>query len=614
LDPYFFENGTITAGVGNIQAGARQTVAYLIGGHDAGEGASAALDAYLQTRDTRYLQIFNVYYGYFEAAQIPGTRPITPASFVVSVNGRNTTIVDSGYWAEQASVAAGINGTYGSSSDRTTLDAIYPAAEHGNPIALTLIDHYRWTHDPVTLGMLNRYGNWLVRTQIGTGNYSGAFPVTQYYWAAGWKPRMYETSESAWVLAELYLLTGNETYLNSAEAAGQYMLSRQFVGSEWENTPVYGALPYEWNETHYNRSVSTNHAGYTIMAWSQLFRITRDVRYLNAVRKYADWLLSFQVTDPTTPWGAHTYANDSMAVGGYYYGYSTDKREFGWRVAEALWSAGDAIPALLFLSQITGDARYEESAILAANWLTNMRYADQLLIPLQALAIVKYTLSSWWGLYPQYYQPDMDQIRKANITTFVSQGMADESSIRNRSPSWFERTFNVDFNLIDYEMASRGPTAMKMIWSWWPGVGFEPRYGGDIAIGAFAISDFLTFNDSITETQSMVNNLEKLTGNGTKQEPANITTAYDQAANLLSSAQENFEEGWYAVARSQLQDALSYARTALNQLNVVSPLQENNSNLLLVSSILLVALLLSNIYWYDRTRKTKGAHIARKCG
>jgi hypothetical protein len=605
LDPYFFENGTITAGVGNIAGGERQNVAYLIGGHDAGEGASAALDAYLQTRDPKYLQIFDVYYGYFQAAQIPGTRPVTPASFVVDVNGRNTTIIDSGYWAEQASVAAGINGTYGSSSDRTTLDAIYPAAEHGNPIALTLIDHYRWTHDPVTLGMLNRYGNWLIETQIHTGNYSGAFPVTQYYLAAGWKPRMYETSESAWVLAELYLITGNETYLNSAEAAGQYMLSKQFVESEWEDTPVYGALPYEWNETHYNRSVSTNHAGYTIMAWSQLFRITRDVRYLNAVRKYADWLLSFQVTDPTTPWGAHTYANDSMAVGGYYYGYSTDKHEFGWRVAEALWSAGDAIPALLYLSQITGDARYEESAILAANWLTNMRYADQLLIPLQSLAIVKYTLSSWWGLYPQYYQPDMDQIRKANITTFVSQGAADESSIRNHSPSWFERTFNVDFNLIDYEMADRGPTAMKMIWSWWPGVGFEPRYGGDIAIGAFAISDFLAFNDSITETQSMVNNLEQLTGNGTKQEPVNITTAYDQAVRLLSSAQENYEEGWYAVARSQLQDALSYAGTALNQLNIVNPILENNSNLLLLSSILLVALLLSNIYWYDRTRKTK---------
>ena len=129
LDPYLFANGTITAGIGNITGGEKQTIAYLIGGHDAGEGASAALDAFMQTRDPRYLQIFNVYYGYFQNAQIPGPRAITPSSFVVTVGGRNTTIVDAGYWAEQASVVAGVNGTYGSDTDRTTLDAVYPAAE-----------------------------------------------------------------------------------------------------------------------------------------------------------------------------------------------------------------------------------------------------------------------------------------------------------------------------------------------------------------------------------------------------------------------------------------------------------------------------------------------------
>lgn len=34
LDPYFFANGTITAGVGSIAGGERQKLAYLIGGHD----------------------------------------------------------------------------------------------------------------------------------------------------------------------------------------------------------------------------------------------------------------------------------------------------------------------------------------------------------------------------------------------------------------------------------------------------------------------------------------------------------------------------------------------------------------------------------------------------
>jgi len=602
LDPYFFENGTITAGVGNITGGEKQTVAYLIGGHDAGEGANAALDAYLLTRDSKYLQIFEVYYAYFQAAQIPGPRTITPAEIMTNIGGRNITIDNAGYWAEQASVSAGTNGTYGNSNDRTKLEAIYPAAEHGNPIAITLIGYYRWSHDPATLAMLNRYGNWLVRTQIHSGEFAGAFPVTQYYWAVGWKPRMYETSESAWVLTELYQLTGNKTYLDSAQAAGEYMLSKQFVGPEWQDTRVYGSLPYEWNETHYTRSVSTNHAGFVILAWTQLFRITRDVRYLDAVRKYADWLLSFQVTEPDTPWGDHTFANDTLAVGGFYYGYSTDKHEFGWRVAESLWSAGYAIPALLLLSQITGDARYVESALLAADWLTRMRYSDQSLIPLQALAIIKYPLSSWWGLYPQYYQPDMEQVRKAGMLAFVDQGRVSQSSIRNRTPTWFERTFNVDFNLIDYDMASRGPTFMKMIWSWWPSVGFEPRYGGDIAIGAFAISNFLTFNRSLTNAQNLLNEIEQLTENKTIGQPENITQAYNQAVELINAAEGNFEAGWYSIANSQLANASSQARTALKDLNIVIPLERNNLTLLEGVSIILFALLVSNVYWYRRTR------------
>ena len=68
LDPYFFDNGTITAGTGGIAGGERQKLAYLIGGHDAGEGANAALDAYLETGDPKYLEIFNVYYGYFQGS------------------------------------------------------------------------------------------------------------------------------------------------------------------------------------------------------------------------------------------------------------------------------------------------------------------------------------------------------------------------------------------------------------------------------------------------------------------------------------------------------------------------------------------------------------------
>ena len=599
LDPYFFENGTITAGVGEIAGGEKQRLAYLIGGHDAGEGANAALDAYLQTRNPKYLEIFNVYYEYFQASQIPGARTTTPAHALLGA-GKNITVDNSGFWAEQANVSAGANGNYGGEGDVTTLQAIYPAAEHGNPIAATLIAYYRLTHDKATLAMLNRYGGWLARTQIHTGEYAGAFPVTQYYWALGWKPRMYETTESAWILAELYMLTENSTYLNSAEAAGEYMLSRQFIGPEWESTPVYGALPYEWNETHYTNSVSTNHAGFAILAWSQLFRITGDRRYLTAAEKYADWLMSFQVTRAGTDWGNHTYANDSMAVGGFYYGYQTEKHEFGWRVAEALWSAAYSIPALLTLSQITDNDEYRSSALLAADWLAQMRYPDRSPLPLQALAIIKYPISSWWGLYPQYYQPDMREVEKAGIISFVNKGRMNESSIIDQQPTWFERTFDVDFNLVDYQMASRGPMFMKMVWSWWPSLGFEPRYGGDIAAGAFAVDSFLTFTAQSYDEKQILEEVNQSIGTDTSGMPENVTSAYNQAVRLTTMAELNFNLGWYTVAKSQITDALTYAKEVLNDLQPLIPLRQANRVLLTLVVVLSFLFVLSNFYWHRK--------------
>jgi hypothetical protein len=455
LDPFYYDNATITAGANGIAAGQRQTLAFLIAGHDAGLGAAAALDAHFQTNDNRYLAIFNTYYNCFLNRQIPsessGTLPVNASTS----HGLNITLDNSGYWPEQADVFAGADTRYGTRDDTTRLQAVFPSPEHGNLIAAALISYYRWGHDSRALQLLNRYGNWLVKLQIRTGNYSGAFPVTQYYWNLGWKPRMYETTESAWILSELYLLTKNETYLNSALAAGEYMLSRQFTSTIWTNTPVFGALPYEWNRTRYTTSPSTNHAGFTILAWTQLYRLTGDERYLNAAEAYAKWLMSFQVTSESTPWGDHTYANDSMAVGGYYYGYETESHKFGAKVALALWSAAYAIRGLLFLAEISGDETYLASAFLAADWLTRMRYPDTSLIPLQALAITKYVSSSWWGLYPQYYQPDMREVEKAGTPSFVKKGERNLDTILKQNRTWFERTYDVDFNLIDYEMASR---------------------------------------------------------------------------------------------------------------------------------------------------------------
>ena len=559
LDPFYYDNGTITGGTGGIVAGQKQTLAFLIGGHDAGEGASAALDAYLSTGDAKYLKIFDIYYNYFLDAQIPSANVTTSIETTEWLQGKNVTVFNGGMWAEQAQVGAGLNGAFGTNSDQIELSSIFPAAEHGNPIAIALIAYYRLTNDRVALQMLNRYGNWLVRSQIKSGEFAGAFPVTQYYWDIGWMPRMFETTESAWVLSELFMLTRNQTYLDAAVAAGNFMISRQFVNAN--DTHIEGSLPYMSNETHYLTSVSTNHAGYTLMAWTQLFRLTNDTRYLIAAERYANWLLSFQVTPAGFAWGDHTYGNDSMAVGGYYYGYNTAKREFGWRVALSLWSASYAIPGLLHLAQLTGNSTYIDSALLAADWLTRMRFTDEQLVPLQALAIIKYVTSSWWGRFPQFYQPDMRQVENANISAFVREVQRNSSVLIKSNPSWFESTFSVNFNVIDYEMARRGDTFMKMIWSHWPDPGFEPRYGGDIAFGAFSIADYQEYYNITAENQLSLGQINQLLGGMTL--PENIRSSYEQAQIYQNEAEHEFHEGWYALAAAKATNASTLANSVL---------------------------------------------------
>ena len=596
LDPYYYSNGSITADTNGIQAGVRQQLVYLLAGHDAGLGADATLNAYLVTHDVKYLRIFQVYYDYFERSQIPNN--------LTQTSDKEGNANNNGYWPEQASVGAGADRVFGTSDDQVQLGPVFPAAEHGNPIAAALIAYYRLTNDSTTLGMLNRYGNWLINDQIHSGEYTGAFPVTQYYLTIGWKPRMYETTESTWILCELYMLSGNRTYLNAAIAGGTYMMSRQFTGSN--DTRIEGALPYESNRTKYNRNVSTNHSGFTLLAWTQLYRLTGNTRFLTAARRYADWLLSFQVTSPETPWGDHAYSNDTMAIGGYYYGYDTDRHEFGWRVALSLWSAADAIPGLLLLNQVTDDQRYIQSSELAAEWLTRMRFPDQLLIPLQSLTIIKYVISSWWGLYPQFYQPSMQEVQNAGIPNFVDKAQSNSSSITEHNLAWFEQTFNLDFNRIDYQMASRGPKYMKMIWSWWPNIGFEPRYGGDIAFGQFSIANYMEYNDAVNLTRTLLHDLSQL-ANNTQSLPHSLTLSIAKDEELLEQATQNYNDGWFPIAAAKLEQATSLAKNLtiiLAPFNEASNLTRLQGQLTILSITVSALLVGTNFYWYKRLKKS----------
>jgi hypothetical protein len=271
---------------------------------------------------------------------------------------------------------------------------------------------------------------------------------------------------------------------------------------------------------------------------------------------------------------------------------------FGSDVALSLWSAAYSIRGLLFLTETTNDETYARSAVLAADWLTQMRYPDTTLIPLQALAITKYVSSSWWGIYPQFYQPDMGEVEKAGIPSFVKEGQINLHAILSPNRTWFEQTYGVDFNLIDYQMASRGPQFMKMVWSWWPDLGFEPRYGGDIAFGAFTIGNYLTFDEKFQSVQANLMEIERLSSDQTLGLPKNITTSYQQAMQLASDAERNFNEGWYSVAIAEVGYASALAQETIKELGILVPIIQTNRTVLEGLGTVIAALVIINVYLY----------------
>ncbi len=576
LDPFFYLNGTITGRLDGVKTGEHQKLAYLIGGHDSGEGATASLEAFIHTGDPKFMRSFDNYFKFFQRAQMPNAQVSTESLRSYRTEDGNLTIDESGFFAEQANIGAGHDKIYGTIDDEVKLKAVFPSAEHGNPIAYSLLLYYKLSRDETSLRLLNNYGNWLVRSQIKDGNFSGAFPVTQYYYhVEKWKPRMYETAQSAWILSELYHAIGNKAYLEAAIRAGDYMLKRQYTQASWNDSRVDGALPYEGNRTIYVPAVSTNHAGYTLLAWTNLFRLTGNEKYLYGVGgspnqptggavKYANWFLSFQVTPESVSWGNHTFAKDSLAVGGFYSGFKPQKHSFGRGVAQTVWSASYGAKGLLLLYQVTKDERYLEAAKLAVRWLSSMRFEDETSIPLQGLGGTKFVTGSWWGRYPQMYQPDPNQLKE--IFDFTRKGTVDKSSITKANLTWFERTFNVDFNLVDFQMASRGDRYAKMIWGSWPDVGFEPRYGGDVAAGFYALATYQEAKDLVGRAEASILQLKGLGVDSGSNPFPSVMRASIEATRLLDQAKEEFSYGWYSPSSKLAKEAINKADEALAEM------------------------------------------------
>ena len=522
---YYYSNGTGCPGNGTWL-----DEYTLIGGHDAGQYGLAALQAYEVTKDPFFLEYFErVFFSHYKNVQAPN--PDWGIPEYVQVDGWNCSL--KGYFIEQASYKPGPDGIYGTEDDEVTLTPVWVSAEHGNPIAFALMKYYELTGDEEALRLVEEYANWVIEQIYGEGtDFPGAVGAVPAEAQANSTPRMFETAESAWFLVELHDLTGNKRYLEAAERIGRFMLETQWR-EDWnririalpspQDKRIVGGLPYLWYDTLNSTitySTLTTYAGFVLMAWTRLYEVTGRTAYLYGVRgsssdvkggalAYADWLLSMQVTPGDYEWGDHKYSDDSHAVGGFYYGFMVGDPWFPRMnrpdVFQYVWSAAYSIPGLLRLYEITDDSRYLRAARLAGDWLLGLRRDIDGEFPLFTIAgDYLYKDGGFWGLYPQRYMPDDTSIEP--IRLFYEAGLLNLESIMKKELSWYEERFEVDLNLEIWREAGRGEKYMKemaffpplgeryigsLIWHLmefsFPDVGFEPRYGSDVALGLFEI-------------------------------------------------------------------------------------------------------------------------------
>lgn len=188
-----------------------------------------------------------------------------------------------------------------------------------------------------------------------------------------------------------------------------------------------------------------------------------------------------------------------------------------------------------------------------------MRFELEETVKLQALGSVKTVVSSWWGPYAQFYQPNFTEVERRGVKRYTEATDRDFGLMERSNRTWFEKTFEVDLNLIALKMVQRGERYMKMIWSWWPDVGFEPRYGGDVAFGLYSLSSYIRAHQLMLEAKA---NYEKLGA----VKPTDSMQLLRTVKERIVEAEEQLEVGWYTPAMAftieagNLQDELIASR------------------------------------------------------
>jgi len=118
---------------------------------------------------------------------------------------------------------------------------------------------------------------------------------------------------------------------------------------------------------------------------------------------------------------------------------------------------------------------------------------------------------------------------------------------------------------------------MKMIWSWWPDIGFEPRYGGDVAAGFFTMAWYLKGLEDLKIADVALADLEQAVMN------SYLADEHMKFLNSIQIENENthreFQEGWYSVASSMAKNSVERIESTMERISLESEAGRNEDAL-----------------------------------